>query len=255
MSTTPIKILIVDDEAPARNRLRELLTDCQSQLPLEIINEAQNGIEAISFVEKLSIDLVLLDIRMPELGGLEVAQHLQNLENPPAVIFTTAYDNYAIKAFEVHAIDYLLKPIRAERLLDALTKVRTLKPLQKDTLQKIGQTERNFLSVRERGKILLIPTEDIIYLKAELKYVTMRTREREYLLEESLTNLEEEFAQRFTRIHRSYLVAKKYINGFEKQADENGESRWVILLKDIEEKLPVSRRQQHIIKNITKTSG
>jgi two-component system response regulator AlgR len=252
MNHAPLKILIADDEEPARNRLRELLTDSSQQIALEIIAEAKNGMEAIKLIEDTSPDLVMLDIRMPELGGLEVAQHLQTSESPPAIIFTTAYDSYAIKAFEVNAIDYLLKPIRGQRLVDALMKAHTLKPLQKPVLQQIQQSERKFLSVRERGKILLIPVADIVYLRAELKYVTIKTLQREYLLEESLTNLENEFAQRFVRTHRSYLVAKDYIVGLEKQGEENGESGWVVLLKALEEKLPVSRRQQHLIKDLLK---
>src|SRR5471032_523876 len=128
--TQPLRVLVVDDEAPARNRLRDLLGDCALKLPLEIVGEADNGRRALDLLPACNADVVLLDIRMPEIDGIEVAQHLQKLEAPPAVIFTTAYDAYALKAFEVHAIDYLLKPIRLARLLEALSRARAMAPLR-----------------------------------------------------------------------------------------------------------------------------
>ena len=119
-----LRILVVDDEAPARNRLRDLIADCALKMPLEIAGEAANGRQALELVATTEPDVVLLDIRMPEMDGIEVAQHLHKLDEPPAVIFATAYDAYALKAFEVNAIDYLLKPIRVARLFDALTRAR-----------------------------------------------------------------------------------------------------------------------------------
>jgi two-component system response regulator AlgR len=191
------------------------------------------------------------DIRMPETDGLELAQHLHKLPAPPAIIFTTAYDTHAIQAFEVHAIDYLLKPIRQARLLEALTRIGTVTPLQqKIALRQLRPRPRIHLSVHERGRIRLIPASDVVYLHAELKYVTIRTHEKKYLLEESLIHLEEEFSERFVRIHRSCLVAKDCIAGFEKTPEENGETHWVVLLTGVEEKLPVSRRQLHIVREL-----
>jgi len=257
MSETPVlRVLIVDDEAPARNRLRDLLGDCALKMPLEIVGEADNGRRALDLLPECRADVVLLDIRMPEIDGIEVAQHLQKLESPPVVIFTTAFDSYALKAFEVHAIDYLLKPIRLARLLEALSRARAVAPLKPDVLHELRREARSHLSVNERGRIHLIPLADVLFLKAELKYVTVRTAEREFLLEESLAKLEQEFLGRFVRIHRNCLVAKEAIRGFERGAatgadadgEGEGEGGWAVVLNHVTEKLPVSRRQQHIVR-------
>lgn len=186
-----LRILIVDDEALARARLRDLLTDCAEKIPLEIVGEAASGIEALKRLDEQPADVVLLDIRMPEMDGIELAQHLMKLPDPPAVIFTTAYDAYALRAFDVHALDYLLKPVRLGRLFDALTRARSITPLRIEILQQLARRPRGHLSIQERGRVHLIPVDSILYLKAELKYVTVRTREREFLIEESLSRLEE----------------------------------------------------------------
>ena len=254
MSTVELalRVFIVDDEPPARNRLRDLLNDCSEQLPLEIVGEAGNGQEALDRLMETPADVVLMDIRMPQMDGIELAQHLQKLPKPPVVIFTTAYDHYAIKAFELHAIDYLLKPIRLGRLFEALTRARGAVPVQTEVLRDLLPEPRKHLSIHERGRIHLVPVEQVLYLRAELKYVTVRTAEREYLLEESLTALEKEFAARFVRIHRNCLVAKEAIEGFEKGGGEEGEgSGWMVKLKGLDELLAISRRQQHIVKEFS----
>ena len=245
----PLAVFVVDDEPPARNRLKDLLTDCAGQLPLEMVGEAGNGLEALDKLSATRADVVLVDIRMPQMDGIELAQHLNKLPHPPIIIFTTAYDAYAIKAFELHAVDYLLKPIRLRRLFDALVRARTAVPMRTEELQSILTEPRKNLSVHERGKIYLIPIEEVLYLRAELKYITVRTAQREYLIEEALAALEKEFASRFVRIHRNCLVAKEQIAGFEKVADdEGGETHWAVRLKGLEEKLAISRRQQFIVK-------
>ena len=241
------RILIADDEGPARARLRDLLDECRDSFPLAIIDEARTGREALAVVSREKVDIVLLDIRMPEMDGMEAARHLAGMEQPPAIIFTTAFDAYAIKAFEVNAIDYLLKPIRVERLLAALNKVRGAAPVSRQALAAAANQPRRHLSVHERGKIHLVPIADVLYLRAELKYVTVRTVEREYLVEESLTHLEEEFEADFVRIHRNCLVSRAAITGFERNAEES-ESGWAVVIKGTGEKLPVSRRQHHIVK-------
>ena len=247
-----LRVFFVDDEPPARTRLRDLLNDCNAQLPLEVIGEASNGKAALDILVNMPVDVVLLDIRMPEMDGIELSQHLQKLPKPPAIIFTTAYDDYAIKAFELHAIDYLLKPIRLGRLFEALTRAREAVPVQIETLRELLPEPRKNLSVHERGKIQLIPIEQILYLRAELKYITIRTAEREHLIEESLSAMETEFAVRFVRIHRNCLVAKEAIEGFEKGGDDTGESAgWNVKLKGLDEKLAISRRQQHIVKEFS----
>jgi len=260
-----LRVFIVDDEPPARNRLRDLLNDCSDQLALEVVGEAGNGQEALEKLMKTPADVVLLDIRMPQMDGIELAQHLNKLPRPalnaaegpaqspakwpPVIIFTTAYDAYAIKAFELHAIDYLLKPIRLGRLFDALTHAREAVPVQTEVLRELLPEPRKFLSIHERGKIHLVPVEQVLFLRAELKYITVRTAEREYLLEESLTAMEREFAARFVRIHRNCLVAKEAIEGFEKGGGEESEgSGWMVKLKGLGELLAISRRQQHIVK-------
>jgi two-component system response regulator AlgR len=244
----PLQVVIADDEAPARSRLRDLLEDCAASLPLEVVAEAANGRALLELLEHTRADVVLLDIRMPEMDGVEVAQHLQKLPEPPGVIFTTAYDSYALKAFELHAVDYLLKPIRLRRLFEALSRVRTVAPISTEVLQKLTPEPRRHVSVQERGRVILVPVDKILYMRAELKYVTIRTAEREYLLEESLTRLEQEFGQRFVRIHRSCLVARDYVEAFERQSEGEAEGQWVVKLRGLEDRLPVSRRQQHVIK-------
>jgi two-component system response regulator AlgR len=244
-----LRVFIVDDEPPARSRLRELLDDCNAQIALDIVGEAGNGQEALDKLAETPADVVLLDIRMPQMDGIEVAQHLNRLPKPPVIIFTTAYDVYAIKAFELHAIDYLLKPIRLKRLFEALTRARDAVPVQTEVLRELLPEPRKNLSIHERGKIHLIPIDQVLYLRAELKYVTVRTAAQEHLVEESLTAMEKEFAARFVRIHRNCLVAKEAIEGFERGGEEGG-SGWQVKLKGLEERLPISRRQQHIVKEI-----
>jgi two-component system response regulator AlgR len=251
MSEVPLRVLIVDDEAPARSRMRDLLGDIGDSLPVIVAGEAANGREALQIAGSGGIDVVLLDVRMPGMDGVEVAQHLRQVASPPAVIFTTAYDSYAISAFELHAVDYLLKPIRASRLQEALVRVKGMMP-KDEVLRELQQAPRACLSAAERGKVHLIPVEDILFLRAELKYVTVRTAEREYLIEESLTRLEQEFAERFVRAHRNCLVARTAIRGFERVGGESGEGPWQILLAGIDERLPVSRRQQHIVRELTR---
>ncbi|UCV27988.1 LytR/AlgR family response regulator transcription factor [Ferribacterium limneticum] len=249
MSTSPVaplKLLIVDDEPLARDRLRALLSDLAVQLPSEVVGEAANGLLALEILREQTVDVVLADIRMPGMDGIELATHLGRFEKPPAVIFTTAYDNYAVQAFDLNAVDYLLKPVRAQRLLAALQKVPGPRP-DAALLAGIGQEVRGggrtHLSCHERGRLLLVPIAEVLYFKADLKYVTARTVEREYLLDEALTHLETEFADRFLRLHRAVLVAKTALAGFEKTAVDDAEAYGWALLRGVPEKLPVSRRQ------------
>ena len=252
MSNRPcLKILLVDDEPLARDRLRTLLADLAGQLPSEVVGEAGNGLQALDRLREQTVDVVLADIRMPGMDGIELASHLGRLEKPPAVIFTTAYDNYAVQAFDLNAVDYLLKPVRAQRLLAALQKV-SVHRADADLLAQIGQQVRGggrtHLSCHERGRLLLVPVAEVLYFKADLKYVTARTVDREYLLDEALTHLENEFADRFLRLHRAVLVAKDALAGFEKAAGDDAEAYGWALLRGVPEKLPVSRRQWALVK-------
>jgi two-component system response regulator AlgR len=249
VSDAALRILIVDDEAPARARLKDLLEDCAADLPLVVVGEAATAREAVDILAANAADVILLDIRMPEMDGIEFAQHLQKLPQPPAIVFTTAYDAYAIRAFEVHAIDYLLKPIRSARLKDALARAQSARTPAPAALRELSRGAPAFLSAQERGRIHLIPIEDVIYLKAELKYVTVRTAEREYLIEDALARLEQDHGERFVRLHRNCLVARAAVRGFERATGE-GEGHWVALLEGCDEKIAVSRRQQHIVREL-----
>ena len=242
----PLHILIADDEPLARERLRHLLADIAAQQACVIVGEAANGLQALDILRAQPVDVVLVDIRMPGMDGIELASHLGRLAAPPAVIFTTAYDNYAVQAFDLNAIDYLLKPVRAQRLLAALQKVPGHRPDPRqmaDLGQSMRGSGRTHLSCHERGRLLLVPVAEVLYFKADLKYVTARTRDREYLLDEALTHLEEEFADRFIRLHRAVLVARNALAGFEKAAGDDAEAYGWALLRGVPDKLPVSRRQ------------
>lgn len=243
----PLKILLVDDEPLARSRLRELLGDIAIQFASEVVGEAGNGIAALEFIRDNPVDVVLADIRMPGMDGIELAGHLGAFPQPPAVIFTTAFDNYAVQAFDLNAVDYLLKPVRTQRLLTALQKVTATPHPDSAVLADIGRKARGggrtHLSCHERGRLLLVPVAEVLYFKADLKYVTARTVDREYLLDEALTHLEEEFADRFMRLHRAVLVAKTALAGFEKTAGDDAEAYGWALLRGVPDKLPVSRRQ------------
>ncbi len=232
-----MRILLVDDEKLARARLRELVNQIGGHV---IVGEAENGSDAIEKTMSLKPNLLLMDIRMPVMDGLEAAMHLMSLEMPPAVIFTTAYDQHALEAFEVNAVDYLLKPIRKERLAAALGKARrvTRRQLQEIHRNQDDSASRTHISIQLRGSISLVPIEDIIYFMADSKYVTVRTENGSHLIEDSLVSLEKEFGERFLRIHRNALIAVRFIEGLEKQP--NG--RWRVLFKKIDDKLEVSRR-------------
>lgn len=255
---SPLKILLVDDEPLARDRLRTLLGDIAGQLPSEVVGEAGNGLAALAFLRQQPVDVVLADIRMPGMDGIELAGHLGGLEPAPAVIFTTAYDNYAVQAFDLNAVDYLLKPVRAQRLLTALQKLPAVSAPAPALLASIGREVRgggrSHLSCHERGRLLLVPVNEILYLKADLKYVTARTVEREYLLDDALTHLESEFAERFIRLHRAVLVARSALAGFERAAGDDAEAYGWALLRGVPEKLPVSRRQWAPAKALVKNS-
>lgn len=232
-----MRILIVDDENLARQRLRDLIGDIGDHT---VVGEALNGSEAIEKTITLKPDLLLMDIRMPVMDGLEAAMHLMGINNPPQVIFTTAYDQHALEAFEVNAVDYLLKPVRKERLAAALQKAT---PVSTKTLKQVNRAQeepsvRTHISVHMRGRISLIPVQDIIYFIADNKYVTIRTAREQHLIEESLVSLEEEFGDMFLRIHRGALVNTNYLKGMEK----NQLGHWRVLLDGVDEKLAVSRR-------------
>jgi two-component system response regulator AlgR len=242
-----IRIFIADDEEPARERLKELLSDIAAEVPSRVAGEARNGLEAVERIPESGAQVVLLDIQMPGMGGLEVARHLATLEKPPTVIFVTAHDRHAVEAFELNALDYLLKPVRAERLAAALKKASAP---GREQLARAAGTAREYLSVAERNRIVLVPVREIVFLRAEQKYVTVRTRSREHLIEEALVSLEREFADTFVRIHRNCLVSRAAIRGFERGGGGEDEPHWLVVLDGLEERLPVSRRQWPQLKEL-----
>ncbi len=259
-AAVPLRIAIVDDEQPARNRLRELLADCAAELPNEVVLEAVNGLQALDGLTECQPDVALLDIHMPGMSGIELARHLQQMSRPPAVIFITAHDQHAVSAFEVNAIDYLLKPVRAVRLAAALRKhtpparaasASATTSTGADKLAGIEAGPRQYLSVAERGKVLLVPLAEVLFLKADAKYVSVRTATAEHLIEESLSHLEEEFAAQFLRIHRNCLVARAHLRGVERVSGSEGEG-WAVIIEGWPEKLPVSRRQWPLVKELVR---
>lgn len=261
-----IRLFIVDDEAPARMRLKTLLGDIAAQCPHQLVGEADRAQVALDGIAAARPDIVLLDVQMPGMTGLELASHLMKGGAPPSVIFVTAYDDYALNAFEVHALDYLLKPVRASRLAEAIQRVAALRAQAMSQAAALAaaaaasETKRRHFSVQERGRLLLVPVAEVIYLKAELKYVTLRTRTQDYLIEESLTSIEEEHRAAFVRVHRNALVARNAIIGVERGSyavDSEGESdkaqeSWQVILRDVDERLPISRRQWPVVKALVR---
>lgn len=247
-----LRVFLADDEAPARERLKELLADIAAELPTQVVGEAANGPEVIERLPASRAQVLLLDIEMPGMSGLEVARHLARLEQPPAVVFVTAHDRHAVEAFELNALDYLMKPARAQRLGAALAKASAAGAPRPEQLAKAATQPREFLSVAERHRILLVPVRDIVYLRAELKYVTLRTQQGEHLIEEPLVALEREFAQVFVRVHRNCLVARSAVRGFERAADSGDDPHWNVVLEGVPERLPVSRRQWSEVRQLVK---
>lgn len=232
-----LRVLIVDDEAPARERLRSLLAEIGN---LDIAGEAANGEQAIRLAVDLSPDVVLLDVRMPGIDGIEAARQLNSLVEPPAVIFTTAYDEYAINAFDAQAVGYLLKPIRKEKLAASLAQAgRLTRPqLQRIAAASDAPPRRTHIAARHREGLRLIPLEDIQFFFAEQKYTTVRHLKGEDLIEDSLRSLEEEFGASFVRIHRNALVSVRYLEGIER----NPEGQYFVKLRGCPGPLQVSRR-------------
>ena len=249
-----IRVFLADDESPARERLRELLQDIATDLPNAVAGEARNGLEALERLPASNAQVLLLDIRMPGMDGLELARHLTGLENAPAVVFVTAHDKHAVEAFDLNALDYLLKPVRAARLAAALKKAASSGAPRRESLARAADGPREYLSVAERNRILLVPVRDILFLRAEQKYVTVRTRSREHLIEESLIALEREFTgdlpYPFVRIHRNCLVARAVIRGFERTGGGDEEAHWQVVIDGMPERLPVSRRQWPTVREL-----
>lgn len=241
-----LKVLIVDDEALARSRLRTLVGDCGAVVG----DEAANAAQAVALLQHERFDVALLDIHMPGADGMTLARALQTLPNPPAVVFVTAHAEHALQAFELEAVDYLTKPVRLERLQQALQKAaRKVKSEQ----GLLADAEKKSLIIQDRGRTERVPLDEVLYLKAELKYITVRTAAKSYIFDGSLSELEERHAPRFMRIHRNALVARHAVRALEKHFDPEEGEGWAVRLKGIDELLAVSRRQVAAVREAIST--
>ncbi len=238
-----MNILIVDDEALARSRLRTLLGDCQSH-ERHTLQEAAHAGEALALLTApggRAVDAVLLDIHMPGQDGMALAHALRTLPLPPAIVFVTAHAEHAVSAFELDAVDYLTKPVRLERLQQALAKVqRTVRPALPSAPPV---TEGEALLIQDRGRTERIPLAEVLYLRAEQKYITVRTLLRSYVMDGSLNDLEARHPAWFLRVHRSTLVARRAVRALEKHYDAEEGEGWAVRLHGLTELLAVSRRQ------------
>lgn len=236
-----MKVLVCDDEQLARERLTRLVADMDGY---EVVGEAANGAEAVQRLSETDADIILMDIRMPQMDGLEAAKLISQNKAPPAIIFCTAYDDHAVQAFNVNAVGYLLKPVRREALAEALAKARSLNRVQLSALSDvtaandISHKQRTHISAKTHRGIELVPVDDIRYFLADQKYVTVRSGRGEVLIDETLKELEDEFGERFVRIHRNSLVARRFIDGLEQVST----GHYQVRLKETDERLTVSRR-------------
>jgi two-component system response regulator AlgR len=232
-------VLIVDDEPLARQRLERMLEKLEGY---DLVAAVDNGDAALQAICLFDPDVVLLDVRMPGEDGLSVARRISELDDPPAVIFCTAFDQYALDAFGTEAVGYLLKPIKAEQLLEVLTKAQKLNKVQRaayeQTVSKPLENQRSHISTKTRRGVELIPLDDVRYFIADHKYVTVYHLKGEHLLDDTLKELEEEFGNRFLRIHRNALVSVKHIVAIERSA----QGQYQVRLGDIEARPIVSRR-------------
>lgn len=234
-----LKVLVVDDEALARSRLRTLLADCTSP-PAAVAAEAADAVQAMRALAHDNFDVVLLDIHIPGTSGMVLAQDIAALPRPPAVVFVTAHAEHAVQAFELEALDYLTKPVRLVRLQQTLQKVERLATVGIGPKPDLSD---DVLNIQYRGRTERVPLAEVLYLKAELKYITVRTAGRSYILDGSLSELEERHARYFMRIHRNALIARRAVRALEKHFDPEEGEGWAVRLNGIDDLLVVSRRQ------------
>ncbi len=240
-----LRVFIVDDEELARMRLRSLLADVESPRA-QAVGEAASAAQAMSWLAQHDCDVVLLDIQMPGVDGTRLAAELREQPQAPAVVFVTAHAEHAVTAFELDAVDYLTKPVRRERLQAALARVAERLKLRPGGTEATGQEP--VLVVNDRGRVTRVPLSEVLYLKAELKYVTLRTARHTYVLDDSLAELEERLGSRVLRVHRNALVARHAVRALERRSlpgeeDDDGKEGWAVRIVDVDEWLAVSRRQ------------
>jgi two-component system response regulator AlgR len=243
----PLRALVVDDESLARARMRTLLSDC-TQPVAQCVAEAANATQALAMVQHHAVDVALIDIHMPGADGLTLARALRALERPPALVFVTAHAEHAVDAFDLEALDYLTKPVRLERLQQALQKVERL--IQYRRGLEANLSPNDVLIIQERGRTERVPLTQILYFKAELKYVTVRTATRSYILDGSLNELEEKYPADFVRIHRNALISRRAVRALEKHFDAEEGEGWAVRLNGVDELLAVSRRQLATVREL-----
>ena len=256
--TEPLRVLLVDDEELARLRLRGLVNECTDP-PAQVMAEAANVAQATVWLASNDCDLVLLDIRMPGRDGTELADELRHRQPQPAVVFVTAHAEHAVKAFDLDAVDYLTKPVRRERLQAALAKVaqrlgRTVAPAP-----PVASDDEPVVIVSDRGRVVRVPVSEVLYLKAELKYVTLRTAQHTYVLDDALSDMEQRLGDRFIRVHRNAIVAKRAVRALERRvlhgSDDEGGEGWAVRVAPVDEWLAVSRRQATAVREALVVAG
>ncbi len=239
-----LRVLVVDDESLARSRLRTLLSDCKAPAAL-VVAEAATAAEALALLQRERLDVALLDIHMPGVDGLSLARSLQGVANAPALVFVTAHAEHALEAFEVDAVDYLTKPVRLERLQAALAKVERFLQTRASPAEDV---DGPVVVIQERGRTERVLLSRVIYFKAELKYVTVRTLQRNYILDGSLNELESRYGEQFLRVHRNALIARRAVRSLEKHYEPEEGEGWAVRLLGVEEPVAVSRRQLAAVK-------
>jgi two-component system, LytTR family, response regulator AlgR len=260
--TAPLRILLVDDEDLARMRLRGLIADCVEPKAV-VAGEAANALQALAWLAGARCDVVLLDVQMPGRDGTQLAAELRRMSEAPAVVFVTAHAQHAVRAFDLEAVDYLTKPVRRERLHQALQRVAQRLALQRGdgTLAPPAPAdEAPVIVVTDRGRVLRVPLDDVLYFKAELKYVTLRTADHTYVLDEALSDLEQRLGERFLRVHRNALVARNAVRALERrvvagEGDEETGEGWAVCIAPVDEWLAVSRRQAAAVREALVAAG
>jgi len=243
-----LRALIVDDEALARARLSTLLGDCRSPGAV-VVAQAADAVQAMQHLQHQVFDVILLDIQLPGVDGLALARSMRALAKPPAVVFVSAYSEHAVHAFELEAVDYLTKPVRLERLQLALQKVARLLEASPQPVTAISATS-DVLLIQGRTRTERVPLSEVLYFKAELKYVTVRTADQSFILDASLNDLEQKYADRFLRIHRNALVSRNAMRALHRHHDPQEGEGWALLLDGADMPLMVSRRQLATVREL-----
>lgn len=243
----PLRALVVDDEILARARMRTLLGDCTAP-PAQWVGEASNAVEAMALAQHQALDVAFIDIHMPGADGLALARSLRAMAQPPALVFVTAHAEHAVEAFDLEAADYLTKPVRLERLQAALQKVERLTQFRRGL--EANSSQEDVLIIQERGRTERLPLRQVLYFKAELKYITVRTANRSYILDGALNDLEEKYRRDFVRIHRNALIARRAVRALEKHFDAEEGEGWAVRLDGVDERLAVSRRQLAAVREL-----